>query len=317
MDSENPLTLPVIDFSMPGALIPGTPDWDSVKVKVHEALKCYGSFKALYNGLQPELLKTYFDALDEVFDLPTDVKKLNVYKKLYHGYLEHKPKFEGLGIDCANILEEVEKNFTNTLWPEGNPNFSKTIQSVSSQVAVLDGAIRRMVLESLGMEKYLEEHMNSTNYLLRLYKYLPPESTDEPQIGSNPHTDKSVTTILFENEVDGLQIQNKQGDWISVKMSQGSFVVLVGDALHAWSNGRLHNAIHQIRMKPGNKTRYSTALFVVPKEDYTVKTPEELVDQEHPLLFKPFKNFEYLEFISTQMASMDLKVNAIKKYCGI
>jgi hypothetical protein len=31
-----------------------------------------------------------------------------------------------------------------------------------------------MILESLGVEKYMEEHMNSTDYVLRLMKYKKP-----------------------------------------------------------------------------------------------------------------------------------------------
>ncbi|TKY73080.1 2-oxoglutarate-dependent dioxygenase AOP1.2 [Spatholobus suberectus] len=35
-----------------------------------------------------------------------------------------------------------------------------------------------MILESLGVEEYLEEHMNSTNYLLRVMKYKGPQTND-------------------------------------------------------------------------------------------------------------------------------------------
>jgi hypothetical protein len=35
-----------------------------------------------------------------------------------------------------------------------------------------------MILESLGVEKYMEEHMNSTDYLLRVMKYKGPQTSD-------------------------------------------------------------------------------------------------------------------------------------------
>jgi isopenicillin N synthase-like dioxygenase len=93
-----------------------------------------------------------------------------------------------------------------------------------------------MILESLGVEKYLEEHMNSTNYLLRVMKYKGPKTSDT-KLGLSTHTDKNVVTILYQNQVEGLEVMTKDGKWISYKPSSGSFVVMIGDTLHV-------NSIH-------------------------------------------------------------------------
>ncbi|XP_038695522.1 probable 2-oxoglutarate-dependent dioxygenase AOP1 [Tripterygium wilfordii] len=319
MGSQTPLKLPVIDFTTPGALKQGSPEWDSLKVQVREALKEYGCFEAVYDGLPPELRKSHFGVVEELFNLPTDVKKLNVYEKPFHGYRGHDPTvYETMGVDRANVFQEVE-NFTNTLWPQGNPNLSKTIHSFSRQVAELDGVVRRMLLESLGIEKYWEEHINSSDYVLRVNRYLPSKNGDESHLGVLSHTDKTLTSILFENEVGGLEIQTKQGDWISVKLSSNSVLFMVGEALYAWANGHLHDAAHRVMMR-GNITRYSTGLFTVPRAGYMLKVPKELVDEEHPLQFKPFDFFKYLNFFLTQQynpVSTVPEVSNIKAYCGI
>lgn len=88
-----------------------------------------------------------------------------------------------------------------------------------------------MILESLGVEKYMEEHMESTNYLLRVMKYKGPETT-ETKLGLNAHTDKNIVTILYQNQVEGLEVQTKDGQWISVKSSPDSFTVMIGDSLY-------------------------------------------------------------------------------------
>ena len=108
--------------------------------------------------------------------------------------------------------------------------YSKTIQSYSAQISELDQIIRRMVLESLGVEKYLEEHLGSTNYLLRVMKYKGPQTT-ETKLGLNAHTDKNIVTILYQNQIEGLETQTKDGQWISLKPSPDSFVVMIGDSL--------------------------------------------------------------------------------------
>lgn len=108
---------------------------------------------------------------------------------------------------------------------------SKTVQSFSDQLSELDQIIRRMILESLGLEKYLEEHIGSTNYLLRVMKYKGPQ-TSETKLGLNSHTDKNIVTILYQNQVDGLEVQTKNGEWINVKPSPDSFIAMIGDSLY-------------------------------------------------------------------------------------
>lgn len=107
---------------------------------------------------------------------------------------------------------------------------SKNTQSYSEQVAELDQIVRRMIVESLGLEKYMDEHMNSTNYLLRVMKYKGPQTT-ETKLGLTSHTDKNIVTILSQNRVEGLEVQTKDGGWINVKLSRESFIVMIGDSL--------------------------------------------------------------------------------------
>ena len=92
-----------------------------------------------------------------------------------------------------------------------------------------------MVVESLGIDKYLDEHINSTNYLMRVMKYSAPH-TEETKEGIISHTDKNIVTILCQNEVDGLEVETKEGKWITYQPSSPhSFVVLTGESFHVSS----------------------------------------------------------------------------------
>ncbi|KAK8576778.1 hypothetical protein V6N13_015211 [Hibiscus sabdariffa] len=58
--------LPVIDFSNQH-LKPGSPDWDSVRTQVRQALEEYGCFEALYKKASSELRKAVFEGLEKLF----------------------------------------------------------------------------------------------------------------------------------------------------------------------------------------------------------------------------------------------------------
>ncbi|EXC32579.1 Flavonol synthase/flavanone 3-hydroxylase [Morus notabilis] len=170
--------------------------------------------------------------------------------------------------------------------------------------------ILRMMLESLGMEKHYDSHVESTSSVLRLMKYrVGPANGDSAQLGLVAHTDKSALTILCQNEVQGLELLTKQGTWLQLKIPEASFVVFVGDALKAWSNGRLHAATHRVIMK-GDKERYSCGLFLVPKEEATIEVPQELIDKEHPLLYRPFKFSDYFSYFVSNTSDDALEIYA-------
>ncbi|KAK8663675.1 hypothetical protein V6N13_083482 [Hibiscus sabdariffa] len=312
MSSESsPLRLPVIDFSKQ-ELKPGSPQWDSAKHQVREALEEYGCFEASLDRVL-EVRKAVFGALEELFDLPLQTKQLYVSDKPSRGY---NPAVSGLHehivIDAANIAENIERGLTTTLWPHGNISFSKTLVSCTKLASGLEKTIRRMILEIFGVEKYADELIESTNYILKVIKYEGSE-TSEPYPAA--HFDKSMITLLYQNEVNGLEIQNKDGEWIHVNPSPNSFIVLIGESLNVWLNGGLSSTFHRV-IKKGINTRYCVALFATPRGGYQVKVPEELVDDKNGPLFKPFDYEEFWTTFYTQAAQGNYGYD-LKTYCSV
>lgn len=61
------------------------------------------------------------------------------------------------------------------------------------------------------------------------------------------------------------------------------------------------------------ETRYSMGLFTFNSK--MVYIPEEVVDEQHPLRYKPFDHSEYLHFFDKEkIKESDLRVKA---YCGV
>ncbi|OWM82296.1 probable 2-oxoglutarate-dependent dioxygenase AOP1 [Punica granatum] len=309
--------IPVIDFSGED-LKPQTDPWLRTTKLVKLALEEFGCFVAVYDKVSPDLQDTIFHELEGLFNLPNDVKARNIISdKPYFGYSGNHPLvplLEGTGIDNATSLEGIQ-SFASLMWPAGNDRFSDTALSYVKQVSELERAVTRMLFDSYGLqENYYDSHVGSTNYMLRLMKYRAPDP-EETDIGCDVHTDKSFFTILHQNEVNGLEIKTKGGDWVGFELSPSSFVVMAGDALMAWSNGRVHSAFHRVVMNRdiGNKSpRYSVGLFTF--HSGMIHIPQELVDDEHPLQFKSFEHYGLLRYFATLP---QLHERTAKAYCGI
>ncbi|KDP37163.1 hypothetical protein JCGZ_06219 [Jatropha curcas] len=304
--------LPVLDFTQEN-LKPGSSFWVKTCSEVRQALEEYGCFIVKYNKLSPELRNSVFGALKDLFDLPTETKMQNKYVKPLNGYVGQIPKIplhESLGIDNATSLEAL-LSFTKLMWPDGNLRFSEPIFEYAKLAAELDYMVTRMVFESYGVEKLHDSYIGSTTYLLRLLKNRVPKG-DEPNLGFITHTDKSFTTILHQNQVDGLEVDTRDGEKIMVEFSPSSFVVIAGDALMAWSNDRIMSPSHRVMMN-GKVDRYSTGLFAF--NSGKIQVPQELVDEEHPLMYKPLDHIGLLYFYRTDEGYKSKC--PVKAYCGI
>lgn len=107
--------------------------------------------------------------------------------------------------------------------------FSESVNSYAKKVAELDYTVKRMVFGSYGLEnEKCERLLESTDYVLRCYKYRTPE-IGETNLGVRAHTDSGFLTILNQR-LNGLEVQLKNGEWFQVDASPSIFVVLAGDA---------------------------------------------------------------------------------------
>ncbi|KAK3436544.1 hypothetical protein EUGRSUZ_C01091 [Eucalyptus grandis] len=217
MDSISTLKLPLIDLSELDGSKPGTVQWDSLQSQVREALEEFGCFEALTDRMTLELHNDVFQEMEALLELPTDVKRrFSDPNKPYDGYrgnLPHSPLYEAFGINYAPNSGSIE-GFANLIWPEGNTRFCETMKTYVTRVLELDSLVKKLVLGSLGVDKYLESLAKS-----------------------------------------------------------------------GWSNGRLYSPCHRVMMS-GHEARYCIGFFS--NGQGTMQCPDELVDDQHPLLFKPF-----------------------------
>ncbi|KAJ0985625.1 hypothetical protein J5N97_003981 [Dioscorea zingiberensis] len=307
-----------IDFSGLDPASPGSKGWAEVRAQVVDALVSYGWFEAVYDKVRPELKESLFgSAMKELFGLPLDAKLRNISDKPFHGYLGQIPylSYESLAVAQPHDPHAV-KDFADILWPQGRPaNICETVSSFSKLLAELDQMVHRMVLESFGAEKHYEPHMKTNKLLLRLSEYPAQLQGDgEKKIGLVPHRDKNTLAIICQNQVDGLEMETKDGQWVLALPSSTSFIVIAGDTLRAWTNGRIYSPLHSINVG-GNVTRYSTILFSMPEDDLVIEPMPELVDESHPSLFKPYAYPDYVGFCMSE-EGMKAK-NQLDAYCGV
>lgn len=78
-----------------------------------------------------------------------------------------------------------------------------------------------------------------------------------------------MLTLLLQDDNGGLQVLNKQDQWIEAPPIEGTFVCNIGDLLHRWTNNHLSSNYHRVINRSGNE-RFSMPILFDPDPDVTV-----------------------------------------------
>ncbi|KAJ6701023.1 2-OXOGLUTARATE (2OG) AND FE(II)-DEPENDENT OXYGENASE SUPERFAMILY PROTEIN [Salix koriyanagi] len=94
--------IPVIDFSKEN-LNPGTSSWLSTCRDVMYAFEEYGYFVAVHDKVPLKLHNDLFSTFKDLFGLPLETKRKNVYDLPYFGYVGNH-HFQNFSVSQQNIL---------------------------------------------------------------------------------------------------------------------------------------------------------------------------------------------------------------------
>ncbi|KAF8026792.1 hypothetical protein BT93_F3312 [Corymbia citriodora subsp. variegata] len=305
--------IPVVVFSEE-CMKPGTTSWEKASKVIVQAFEDHGGFIVDHPNAPLDLHDSVFSVTEDLFDLSHETKIKNTNLKPSHGYIGKvpgTPLLEGMNIDGAEKLEECEK-FTSLMWPSGNDHFCKTVHDYAKFMVEIEKVVFRMLCESYGVEKCYDPYIESCTYLLRFLKYKKP--ADNISANSVAHTDKSFLSYLHQNNIKGLEVRTKDGEWFTLEPSASTFMVMAGDACVAWSNGRIKPCYHRVAVREESQVRYSLGIF-----SYVlgmIETPEEFIDEAHPQQYKPFNHIDFLCYYDSSNDPIKAQ-SLIKSYCGV
>ncbi len=122
-------------------------------------------------------------------------------------------------------------------------------------------------------ENFFAQKLDKQISQLRVMHYPPPAAPPLPgQLRAGEHADLGMMTLLVsDNDVGGLQLQDRAGRWIDAPAVPGAFMVNLGDLMMRWTNDRWISTPHRVVNPPANANwrsrRLAIGMFVIPNYD--------------------------------------------------
>ena len=184
------------------------------------------------------------------------------------------------------------------VWPDEVARFAEAELALYD---ALDGVGRRLlgtIALHLGLAAdFFDDTVRDGNSVLRLLHY-PPVGADGPSIRAGAHEDINTITLLLGAEEAGLELLDRDGNWLPVQPRAGELAVNVGDMLQRLTNDVLRSTTHRV-MNPAPErrgvARYSMPFFLHFRPDYPIATLPQCVAPGRPDLYPaPIAAHDYL-----------------------
>lgn len=271
----------------------------------------YGFAVVSDHGLPQELIDGTLDRFKRFFALPEDVKRH------YHiagggGQRGYTP----FGVETAkgayahdlkefwHVGRELPAGHPNrafmpdNIWVQEIEGFQEYAYGLYEAMDAFGGKILRAIAQTLGEQpSYFEDKVNLGNSILRVLHY-PPVTDAGDHVRAGAHEDINVITILLGAEEAGLQLLDKDGQWLPISPPPGCAVVNIGDMLQRLTNHVLPSTTHRVVNPSPERAafpRYSMPFFLHFNPDFIIDPLPQCITPDNPQRNAPITALAFLE----------------------
>ncbi|UYQ92534.1 isopenicillin N synthase family oxygenase [Chitinophaga horti] len=303
-------SIPSVDLSH---FISGNPDQKAAFVQqLGKAYEEVGFVAVKNHGIPDELIADLYKYVQDFFKLPSDVKHQYEIPELagQRGYTSFG-KEHAKGFDAPDLKEffqfgqtvaessPLKSEYPDNVQVNEVAPFTPTLHKAYQGFERAGKYLLRAIALYLGLdEHYFDDKIEEGNSILRAIHYPPITQEPKSAIRAEQHEDINLITLLVGASADGLQILDKQDNWVPVTSLPEQIVVNVGDMLQRLTNNRLKSTTHRVVNPPREKwgtSRFSIPFFLHPKSNMDLSALQSCITADNPLQYEPITAGEYLD----------------------
>jgi isopenicillin N synthase-like dioxygenase len=277
---------------------------DEIAAEFRTAALDVGFLYVKNHGIHPSVTAAAFAAIQAFFALPSDVKaKYPREGGMGRGWegLETQANDTASAPDYkeswnVSLRGDPTKRAANK-WPAelSEPEFREPMTTYYLSVAAVGDHLMHVFARSLALPRdYFDEMFDDGLTSLRCLFYPPhPPNPKFNQLGAGVHSDAGVLTLLAQDDVGGLEIENAQGEWLRAEVIPGTLVVNLGDCAARWTNDRYRSTRHRVMNAHSGRERFSMAYFHGPSYDTQIECIPTCLEPGEQPKYPPMSIGEY------------------------
>ncbi|ESO84918.1 hypothetical protein LOTGIDRAFT_168175 [Lottia gigantea] len=308
-------SIPVVDFQKYGLHKKNeteitNADLKKIGDKLIAAFDSIGFCYVINHGIPQDLISQIFGVSNTFFDLPTETKMKYVRPKdsdMDHGYVKMEaeslnPERPGDNKEAFDFAPSHQKFWPNKEVPEMKDIFQKFYDECKQMAfRIFDAFTSGLNLEDRNFlrnsHKNIGRDGNCTIIRTNWYPPLPKDGSIKPgQERCGEHSDYGSMTLLFQDGIGGLEVCNKNGDYIPATPVPGAICVNIGDLMQRWTADKLKATKHRVLIPESevlkNKGRQSIAFFIHPDVDRVI-TCLDGSDKYKPILASDYLKLRF------------------------
>ncbi|KAA0049271.1 1-aminocyclopropane-1-carboxylate oxidase-like protein 1-like [Cucumis melo var. makuwa] len=258
--------------------------------RVREASEKLGFFQLINHGIPVNVLEEMKDAVRRFNEQDTEVRK-QYYTRNNTKPLIYNSNFDLYSASTTNWRDTVGYiSAPNPPDPQALPEVIRdNLLDYSIRVMEIGKLLFELMSEALGLNpNYLNEIGCSDGLAIGCH-YYPPCPQPDLTLGTSEHSDNVFITVLFQDNIGGLQIRD-QKKWVDVPPVAGALVVNIGELMQASliTNDRFISVAHRVLAKKEGP-RISVASFFSTMAFPSTKTYgpiKELLSEENPAKYR-------------------------------
>jgi isopenicillin N synthase-like dioxygenase len=303
-------SIPVIDV---GPLFGGSDTQaHAVAGEIRKASTQAGFFYVRGHNLSRDMLDAMHMAAKYFFALPDERKRAITIEptSAHRGYVP-TAQTKQPGVKRADLKESFNFAYPFTpehpamasghpligmnKWPAGEEIWRRVVERYYEEVFKLGQHVLGAFALSLDLPRDYFRGMYRYPLVRSRLLHYPPQtvSPDDGQFGAGEHTDYGTITVLWQDNVGGLQVKNRDGEWIDAPPIDGTFVINIGDMLELWSNDLFVSTPHRV-VNASGRERYSIATFFDPDYDVKVECLPNCSSPDNPPRHAPLVAGDYI-----------------------
>ena len=165
----------------------------------------------------------------------------------------YSPQYDPNPKDLSAIPDEVKPWIRGEefVW-EGTshlPRFKEEVLRYWAACLTLARKLVKVFALSLDLEEDYFDSRTTYPGADGVFNYYPPTTEEETKnnaVGLGSHTDLQLFTLLWQDMIGGLQVLNREGQWIKATPIEGTIVVNIGDFMMRLCNDIYKSTVHRV-----------------------------------------------------------------------